>query len=132
MDMSKRFDPPAHAAADLDAIYKTRFRDQSAYRQKVWSILTNYFSAVDTIQFSGSGSWLRLLRVYQPGTVCAAKFGMDLNPEARKRASPDVQILEQDCSMPWSIPPALQTLPPSSPAIFWNISPQKPHVEGEP
>ena len=44
MDMSKRFDPPAHAAADLDAIYKTRFRDQGAYRQRVWSILTKYFS----------------------------------------------------------------------------------------
>ena len=34
MDMSERFEPPAHAGADLDVIYKTRFRDQGEYRKK--------------------------------------------------------------------------------------------------
>lgn len=127
MDMSKRFDPPAHAAADLDAIYKTRFRDQSAYRQKVWSILTNYFSrwipSNSVVLDLGCGYCEFINQVR-----CAAKFGMDLNPEARKRASPDVQILEQDCSMPWSIPPAFLTTVFTS--NFLEHLPTKAHVEG--
>lgn len=108
MDMSKRFDPPAHAAADLDAIYKTRFRDQGVYRQRVWSILTKYFSRwipSNSVVLDLGCGYCEFINQVQ----CAAKFGMDLNPEARKRASADVQILEQDCSKPWSVPSASLT-----------------------
>lgn len=34
---------------------------------------------------------------------CRRKFGMDLNPDAKRFANPDVCILEQDCSMPWQL-----------------------------
>jgi SAM-dependent methyltransferase len=126
MDMSKRFDPPAHAAADLDAIYKTRFRDQGVYRQKVWSILTGYFSRwipTDSVVLDlGCGYCEFINQVH-----CAAKFGMDLNPEARNRASADVQILEQDCSKPWSVPPASLTTVFTS--NFLEHLPTKAHVE---
>ena len=57
----------------------------------------------------------------------AAKFGMDLNPEARKRASADVQILEQDCSKPWSVPSASLTTVFTS--NFLEHLPTKAHVE---
>lgn len=29
------------------------------------------------------------------------KYAMDLNPATRKQVGPDVEFLEQDCSMPW-------------------------------
>ena len=31
------------------------------------------------------------------------KYGMDLNPEGRRRLAPGVEFLEQDCSAPWQI-----------------------------
>jgi SAM-dependent methyltransferase len=126
MDMSKRFDPPAHAAADLDAIYKTRFRDQGEYRQKVWSILTGYFSRwipTDSVVLDLGCGYCEFINQVR----CAAKFGMDLNPEARNRASADVQILEQDCSNPWSVPPASLTTVFTS--NFLEHLPTKAHVE---
>ena len=36
---------------------------------------------------------------------CGQKFGMDLNPDSKKFASPDVTILEQDCSSEWRMAP---------------------------
>src|ERR1700689_2756994 len=105
MDLTKPSNSPVHAGADLDAIYKTRFRDQGEYRKKVWSILTQYFSR----WIPSDGTVLDLGWGYSEfinQVPCGGKFGMDLNPEARNQASADVQILEQDCSLPWSVPPA--------------------------
>jgi SAM-dependent methyltransferase len=126
MDMTKRFDPPAHAGADLDAIYKTRFRDQGEYRKKVWSTLTDYFSRwipSDSVVLDLGCGYCEFINQVQ----CSVKFGMDLNPEARKRASADVQILEQDCSKPWSVPPASLTTVFTS--NFLEHLPTKTHVE---
>jgi hypothetical protein len=36
---------------------------------------------------------------------CSQKFAMDLNPDAERLASPDVSVLNQDCSVAWSVPP---------------------------
>jgi SAM-dependent methyltransferase len=126
MDMSERFEPPAHAGADLDAIYKTRFRDQGEYRKKVWLILTNYFSRwipSDSVVLDLGCGYCEFINQVQ----CSAKFGMDLNPEARRRASADVQILEQDCSLAWSVPPASLTTVFTS--NFLEHLPTKAHVE---
>ena len=126
MDLTKRFDPPAHAAADLDAIYKTRFRDLGVYRQKVWSILIGYFSRwipTDSVVLDLGCGYCEFINQVR----CAAKYGMDLNPEARNRASADVQILEQDCSKPWSVPPASLTTVFTS--NFLEHLPTKAHVE---
>jgi SAM-dependent methyltransferase len=109
MDLTKRFDPTAHAGGDLDAIYKTRFRNLSEYRRRVWAILTQYFSrwiAQDAVVLDLGCGYCEFINQVQ----CSAKLGMDLNPEARKRAAPGVQILEQDCSMAWSIPAASLTI----------------------
>jgi SAM-dependent methyltransferase len=35
-----------------------------------------------------------------------SKAAMDLNPDTKKFANPDVQVLQQDCSQPWELAPA--------------------------
>jgi SAM-dependent methyltransferase len=126
MDLTKRFDPPVHAGEDLDVIYKTRFRNQGEYRKKVWSILTRYFSQwipSDSVVLDLGCGYCEFINQVQ----CSCKFGMDLNPEAERQASADVQILQQDCSMPWSIPPdSLTTVFTSN---FLEHLPTKGHVE---
>jgi SAM-dependent methyltransferase len=126
MDLTKRFEPPVHAGTDLDVIYKTRFHNQGEYRKRVWSILTQYFSRwipSDSIVLDLGCGYCEFINQVR----CAAKFGMDLNPEARKQASADVQILEQDCSLPWSVPPASLTTVFTS--NFLEHLPTKAHVE---
>jgi SAM-dependent methyltransferase len=126
MDLTKRFEPPVHAGIDLDVIYKTRFHNQGEYRKRVWSILTQYFSRwipSDSIVLDLGCGYCEFINQVR----CAAKFGMDLNPEARKQASADVQILEQDCSLPWSVPPASLTTVFTS--NFLEHLPTKAHVE---
>jgi SAM-dependent methyltransferase len=126
MDLTKRFDPPVHAGADLDVIYKTRFHDQSEYRKKVWSILTNYFSRwipSDSVVLDLGCGYCEFINQVR----CAVKYGMDLNPEAGKRASAEVKVVEQDCSLPWSVPPASLTTVFTS--NFLEHLPTKAHVE---
>jgi SAM-dependent methyltransferase len=126
MELPKRFDAPAHSGADLDVIYETRFRDQGEYRIGVWSILTDYFSRwipSDSVVLDLGCGYCEFINQVQ----CAAKFGMDLNPEAQRRASADVQILQQDCSTPWSVPPASLTTVFTS--NFLEHLPTKAHVE---
>jgi SAM-dependent methyltransferase len=126
MDFTKHFDPPVHSGADLDVIYKTRFRDQGDYRKRVWSILTNYFSRwipSNSVVLDLGCGYCEFINQIQ----CAAKFGMDLNPEVRKRAAADVQILEQDCSQRWAVPAASLTTVFTS--NFLEHLPTKAHVE---
>ena len=126
MDLSKRFDPPAHSGADLDVIYKARFRDQGDYRRRVWSILTDYFSRwipTNSVILDLGCGYCEFINQVQSLT----KYGMDLNPEARKRASPEVHIIEQDCSLDWSVPPASLTTVFTS--NFLEHLPTKAHVE---
>jgi SAM-dependent methyltransferase len=35
---------------------------------------------------------------------CRLKFAMDLNPDTRELADPDVTVIHQDCSQPWHVP----------------------------
>ena len=126
MDLTKHSDQPVHSGADLDLIYRTRFQDQGEYRQRVWSTLTGYFSRwipPDSVLLDLGCGYCEFINQVQ----CRTKYGMDLNPEAKKRASPDVHILEQDCSEVWSVPPgSLTTVFTSN---FLEHLPTKAHVE---
>jgi SAM-dependent methyltransferase len=127
MDTTQSSDEPAHSAADLDAIYKVRFENQEVHRKQVWLVLANYFSRwipSDSVVLDLGCGYCEFINQVQ----CSAKFGMDLNPEARKRASADVHILEQDCSIAWSVPPA--TLTTVFTSNFLEHLPTKAHVEG--
>jgi SAM-dependent methyltransferase len=119
-------DTPIHSGADLDAIYRTRFKNQEAYRKQVWGVLIRHFTRwipPEGVVLDLGCGYCEFINQVQ----CKEKFAMDLNPEARKRASPDVTVLEQDCSLPWSIPAASLTTVFSS--NFLEHLPTKQHVE---
>lgn len=89
--------------ADLTKIYAARFAGHSQYRNEVWRILTSdFFSRWIKRDHSvldlgcGYGEFINNMSA-------ARKFAMDLNPSAREHVSKDVQLLEQDCSLPWPL-----------------------------
>ncbi len=117
---------PVHSGADLDAIYKTRFKNQEIYRRQVWAVLIRHFARwipTDALVLDLGCGYCEFINQVQ----CAAKFAMDLNPEVRKRAAADVQVLEQDCSLPWPIPAASLTTVFTS--NFLEHLPTKAHLE---
>jgi len=88
---------------DLQRIYRRRFAPTSAYRNRVWGVLTrSFFShwiARDSVVLDlgcGYGEFIN--------NVCAAtKYAMDLNPDAPAHLEQGVQFLAQDCSEPWPL-----------------------------
>ena len=126
MTQIQHSDSPIHSGADLEAIYKTRFKHQEAYRGQVWAVLTRYFARwipSDGVVLDLGCGYCEFINQVQ----CAEKFGMDLNLEVRNRAAADVKVLEQDCSLPWSITPnSLTTVFTSN---FLEHLPTKAHVE---
>src|SRR5450631_1245579 len=121
-----RSDKTVHSGADLDALYRVRFQNQEAYRKQVWSVLAKYFSRwipSDSVVLDMGCGYCEFINQIR----CSAKFAMDLDPEARKRASVDVHILEQDCSLAWPIPPKTLTTVFSS--NFLEHLPTKSYVE---
>jgi SAM-dependent methyltransferase len=88
----------------LQQEYALRFEAMASYRQKVWAVLTrDFFSRWvrpdHTILDLGCG-WGE----FSNQIVAAKKYGMDLNPDAAKKLSPEVTCLAQDCSQPWALP----------------------------
>ena len=92
----------AHSGADLLEFYRARFAGQSDYRRRVWAVLSKFFSRwvppEAHVLDLGCG-WCEFINSIN----CRTKFGMDLNPDSKSFANPDVRILEQDCSMPWNV-----------------------------
>jgi SAM-dependent methyltransferase len=82
-------------------LYRVRFRGAAEYREKLWGILTGYFSrwiaASDAVLDLGCG-YCEFINKVQ----CKQKFGMDLNPDSPIFAE-TATIFEQDCSQPWPL-----------------------------
>lgn len=99
MKATARIESPA----DLKKIYAARFSGQWEYRNKVWQILTaNYFSRWikpdDSVLDLGCGYGEFINNV-----SAAKKYAMELNPSAKEHVLDGVQLLEQDCSLPWPL-----------------------------
>jgi SAM-dependent methyltransferase len=97
--------PRSESPEDLQKIYSARFAGQKAYRNNVWKILTSEFFSrwikpSDTILDIGCGYGEFINNV-----AAAKKFAMDLNPSAKNNLDPGIELLEQDCSLPWPVPP---------------------------
>ena len=93
-----------HDPKELEKIYGRRFDEHILYRDQIWKLLTTeffskYISSEDRLLDLGCGygEFINNIR-------CAHKFAMDLNPGARQRLRPEIQFIEQDCSLPWDLP----------------------------
>jgi len=95
-------DNQAHSPAELQEIYRTRFANRAEYRRRVWAVLTSFFSRWIPEQGAvldlGCG-WCEFINAVK----CASKYAMDMNPDARRYANPDVSVLEQDCAEEWKL-----------------------------
>ncbi len=93
-----------HEAEDLSRIYSARFDAVQSYRNRIWEVLTRAFfqkwipqnaSVLDL--GCGYGEFINNIEA-------TVKYGMDLNPQSRKKLAPTVTFLEQDCSHAWPLP----------------------------
>ena len=92
-----------HDSEELAKLYHRRFDEHIVYRDQIWKLLTSeffskYVSPEDRLLDLGCGygEFVNNIR-------CGSKFAMDLNPRARERLRPEVQFIEQDCSLPWDL-----------------------------
>jgi len=91
-----------HSPEDLQQIYRARFAERAAYRQEVWAVLSHFFSqwiAPDSAVLDLGCGWCEFIN----SAVCRLKYGMDLNPDAKRYANLEVTILQQDCSAQWAM-----------------------------
>jgi SAM-dependent methyltransferase len=88
---------------ELTTIYRRRFADSAAYRNRVWRMLTAEFfprwiGGHDTVLDLGCG-WGEFINNIRAGK----KLAMDLNADAKKHLQPEIEFLRQDCAAPWAV-----------------------------
>jgi SAM-dependent methyltransferase len=91
------------AAENLKDIYRRRFRENSAYRNRVWQELTaSFFSAwirADATVLDlgcGYGEFINNVRA-------GRRLAVDLNPDAEEHLAKTVEFVQQDCSTRWPL-----------------------------
>ena len=93
----------AESPVQLSKIYDRRFQKTSAYRKRVWQVLTSQFfrrwvAPEHTVLDLGCGYGEFINQV-----DAAHKYAMDLNPDAPAHLDPGVKFLHQDCSAHWAV-----------------------------
>jgi SAM-dependent methyltransferase len=92
-----------HNESDLSRIYAQRFAANLDYRKRVWRVLIDsffgkYVPRNATVLDLGCG-YGEFINQVEAGR----KYAMDLNPDAPRYLSSDVEFIQQDCSQPWAI-----------------------------
>jgi len=92
-----------HDESDLSRIYAQRFAANLDYRKRVWRVLVDSFfqqhvqpDATILDLGCGYGEFINQIRA-------GRKYAMDLNPDAPRCLSNDVEFIRQDCSQPWPV-----------------------------
>jgi SAM-dependent methyltransferase len=87
-----------HNESDLSRIYARRFADNLEYRKRVWRVLIDSFfqqciprNAAVLDLGCGYGEFINQVSA-------GRKYAMDLNPDAPRYLSADVEFIRQDCS----------------------------------
>jgi len=95
-----------HDESDLSRIYAQRFASNLEYRKRVWRVLIESFfqqyippDATVLDLGCGYGEFINQVRA-------GRKYAMDLNPDAPRYLSRDVEFIRQDCAQPWPLPEA--------------------------
>jgi SAM-dependent methyltransferase len=92
-----------HDESDLSRIYAQRFAANLDYRKRVWRVLIDSFfqqyvphdaSVLDL--GCGYGEFINQVHAER-------KYAMDLNPDAPRYLSSEVEFIRQDCSQPWEV-----------------------------
>jgi len=116
-----------HSAPDLEQIYRQRFSGMLEYRKEVWRVLTSRFFSrwisPDAAVLDLGCGYCEFIN----SISARKKYGMDLNPDARKNAARDVVVFEQDCSMPWPLEEG--SLDVVFTSNFFEHLPTKTHLE---
>jgi SAM-dependent methyltransferase len=92
-----------HNESDLSRIYAQRFTANLDYRKRVWRVLIDSFfqryvprdGAILDLG-CGYGEFVNQVEAKR-------KYAMDLNPDAPRYLSAEVDFIQQDCSQPWAI-----------------------------
>jgi len=88
---------------DLQDEYKKRFQDNSVYRDSVWKIICQFFSAkyIDrrAVLLDLGAGWGEFSRNIE----AKKKYAMDLNPECGKRVEGHAEFIHQNCSSTWPL-----------------------------
>ena len=92
-----------HNESDLSRIYAQRFAANLDYRKRVWRVLIDsffqqYVPRDATILDLGCGYGEFINQVH-----AGRKYAMDLNPDAPRYLSAEVEFIRQDCSQPWQV-----------------------------
>ena len=89
------------SSQELQRIYRNRFSQTSAYRNRVWQVLTSSFfnrwvapEAAVLDLGCGYGEFINNILARQ-------KFAMDLNPDTQHHLANGVRYFQQDCSAVW-------------------------------
>ena len=119
-------DSSIHTPSDLEQLYRARFSGSLAYRMKVWQPLCRFFSkwtpANGAVLDIGCGYCEFINQI-----PAREKFGIDMNPDTRHRAVPEMHLMPQDCSATWNLPAdKLDTVFSSN--LFEHL-PTKAHLE---
>jgi SAM-dependent methyltransferase len=92
-----------HNESDLSRIYAQRFTANLDYRERVWRVLIDSFfqryvprdGAILDLG-CGYGEFINQVEGKR-------KYAMDLNPDAPRYLSAEVDFIQQDCSQPWAV-----------------------------
>lgn len=88
---------------DLQALYRQRFESEQAARHRVWRVLVDcwfdrYLDGIDSVLDLGSGWGHFINQIDVP-----KRYAIDLNPEARDRLDPGVELVAKDAIEPWPL-----------------------------
>lgn len=107
--------------------YRQRFSRMTEYRHALWGVLCRdffqrYIDRGSVVLDLGCG-WGE----FSNNIVARKKYAMDMNPDAAQRLNGDVELVQQDCSMPWPLPES--SLDVVFTSNFLEHLPSKSHVE---
>lgn len=92
---------------DLTSLYRHRFSEaELPEKNRIWQVLckdffSRYVKPTDTVVDIGAGYCEFINNI-----AAGRKIAVDLNPEVRQRANPDVQVINESCTAIASLPEA--------------------------